>query len=142
MVEFIAFFITFTFLLMGVVCFIKGFFYPNPENIPPWLKDLFAGKIELGYLDDDEELGFNDGDVYIGEDELSNLKKQVEMLKLKKQLEELKSECSSPLMKDCIDALVAIGEQKSAAKTKAKNVFDRCPDIKTVDEFIKEAFGS
>ena len=139
------------FFILFIGCGIAGFIArARPLEMPEVIKDLMNDKIEIGYIDEVQPVGVQPVHAQLlDEDELSILKRQVEVLKLKKQLEDLKGECSSPktdstkrLMKDCIDALVAIGEKRSDAKVKAKNVFDRCPDIKTVDEFIKEAFRS
>ena len=139
------------FFILFIGCGIAGAIgRSRPLEMPAIIKDLMDDKIELGYIDEVQPSSVQP--VYaqlLDEDELSILKRQVEVLKLKKQLEDLKGECSSPktdsmkrLMKDCIDALVAVGEKRPKAKVKANNIFDRCPDIKTVDEFIKEVFRS
>jgi len=138
------------FFILFILCGVAGFIArARPLEMPDIVKDLVHDdKIQIGYIDDGTPVNTVEVQV-VDEDEVAKLKRQVEILKLKKQLESLKGECSSPqanhtkqLMLDCTGALVAMGERKTEAKRKTKDIFHRCPDIRTVEEFIKEAFVS
>tara|TARA_R100000951_G_scaffold116109_1_gene126577 strand:+ start:1191 stop:1613 length:423 start_codon:yes stop_codon:yes gene_type:complete len=110
--------------------FFVGLF--SPEAKP--LSDRF----ELGYIDDNDS---NDKvEVAIEEkDELQELRRQVEIAKLKKQLSELEEPSfDKVLFKDCVDALTGLGTPARKAKAEAQTIFEKNPNIKTVQEFITE----
>lgn len=79
-------------------------------------------------------------------DELKDLERQVKIAKLKKQLHDLNNPESpkeskpskSPIFDDCVSALTALGSPARKAKAEAQVIFDRNPNIKTVQEFITE----
>ena len=79
----------------------------------------------------------------------------VETAKLRKQLAELKARQVhapnsknkpkdqvdvNPIIKDCIDALVSMGEKKPVAKATVNKYFASNPNTKTVEEFITGVF--
>lgn len=110
--------------------FFVGLF--SPEAKP--LSDRF----ELGYIDDNDS---NDKvEVAIEEkDELQELRRQVEIAKLKKQLSELEEPSfDKALFNDCVDALTGLGTPARKAKAEAQTIFEKNPNIKTVQEFITE----
>jgi len=113
----------------------------------------FSENFDLGYVRDDEPSQTFRGAVE--EDELEALKREVEIAKLKKQLVELKARQVhvpnsknkpkdqsdvNPIIKDCIDALVSMGEKKSVARATVKKYFVNNPNTKTVEEFIAGVF--
>ena len=110
--------------------FFVGLF--SPEAKP--LSDRF----ELGYIDDNDSP--QEVQIVVEEkDELKELKRQVEIAKLKKQLAELqKPAFDNNLMKDCVDALTGLGTPARKAKAEAQTIFEKNPNIKTVQEFITE----
>ena len=110
----------------------------QPLETPNFIKDLRNDKIRLGYIEDSPSPPPLP-------DEITALKREIEYLKLKKQLEELQSETVEPtantkLIKECVDALVALGEKRSAARSKTNKYFANNPETKTVDEFISGVF--
>ena len=143
MAEFIANgFVLFLFVYV-TFSFVKGFIKPDPEKIPAWLADLFNGRIQLGYIDDEEPEPEIELEVS-PRDKVSELKEQVEILKLKKQLKELKEESAKPtvdskLLKECTDILVSLGEKRADAKKKAQDFLQDNPDA-TVDDFVSKIY--
>ena len=114
---------------------IGGFFSKTSKPIE------FSNNFDLGYVRDDYVFG-QPQEVQIAveeKDELKELKRQVEIAKLKKQLAELqKTAFDNDLFNDCVDALAGLGTPARKAKAEAQNIFDRNPNIKTVQEFITE----
>ena len=97
-----------------------------------------SDRFELGYIDDNDS---NDKvEVAIEEkDELQELRRQVEIAKLKKQLSELEEPSfDKALFNDCVDALTGLGTPARKAKAEAQTIFEKNPNIKTVQEFITE----
>ena len=110
--------------------FFVGLFSPDAKPL--------SDRFELGYIDDNDS---NDKvEVAIEEkDELQELRRQVEIAKLKKQLSELEEPSfDKALFNDCVDALTGLGTPARKAKAEAQNIFEKNPNIKTVQEFITE----
>lgn len=116
----------------------------QPIELPEFIKDLKNDKIKLGYIDTVKIIDTH-------EEELKSLRKQVEVLKLKKQLNDLQNQTTqqqntpviqtiNPLVNDCVDALVALGEKKSSAKKLTETYFAKNPNVKTIEEFIQGVF--
>ena len=116
----------------------------------------FTDKFELGYIED-YPVEQTDTVTPVSEnyDELKALKREVEIAKLRKQLVELKARQVhapnsknkpkdqvdvNPIIKDCIDALVSMGEKKSVARATVNKYFASNPNTKTVEEFITGVF--
>jgi hypothetical protein len=113
-----------------------------------------SNKFDLGYIVEDEIT--QQYEVVVEEqDELKVLKREVEIAKLRKQLVELKARQVhapnsknkpkdqvdvNPIIKDCIDALVSMGEKKSVARATVNKYFASNPNTKTVEEFITGVF--
>lgn len=97
-----------------------------------------SDRFELGYIDDNDSS--DKVEVAIEEkDELQELRRQVEIAKLKKQLAELEEPSfDEALFNDCVDALTGLGTPARKAKAEAQNIFEKNPNIKTVQEFITE----
>tara|TARA_Y100001937_G_C7022010_1_gene285896 strand:- start:148 stop:570 length:423 start_codon:yes stop_codon:yes gene_type:complete len=97
-----------------------------------------SDRFELGYIDDNN----SDSKVEVAieeKDELQELRRQVEIAKLKKQLSELEEPSfDKALLKDCVDALTGLGTPARKAKAEAQTIFEKNPNIKTVQEFITE----
>ena len=136
---FIAMFIVFVF----AVSFSIG--WANADGTKP-----FSDKFELGYIEEDVSTPSVQVQVADEYDELKDLKRQVEIAKLKQQLHDLnnpkppnkptqKPKPTKPaIFDDCVDALVALGTPARKAKAEVQNIFDRNPNIKTVQDFITE----
>ena len=115
----------------------------------------FSDKFDLGYIED-YPLEPNATVVVNDYDELKDLERQVKIAKLKKQLQELnkppepkqtqkkapKQQPQKPtkpaIFDDCVSALVGLGTPVRKAKAEVQNIFDRNPNIKTVQQFITE----
>ena len=108
-----------------------------------------SNNFDLGYISDDEVIEqpqevqpamLTPGEIVVEQkDELKELKRQVEIAKLKNQLAELqKPAFDNNLMKDCVDALTGLGAPARKAKAEAQTIFEKNPNIKTVQEFITE----
>jgi hypothetical protein len=114
---------------------IAGFFSKTTKPLQ------LSNNFDLGYVRDDEVFEEpQEVQIVVEEkDELKELKRQVEIAKLKKQLAELqKPAFDNNLMKDCVDALTGLGTPVRKAKAEAQNIFEKNPNIKTVQEFITE----
>jgi len=110
-----------------------------------------SDKFELGYIEEDilpvSPVEIEVVDEY---DELKDLKRQVEIAKLKQQLHDLNNPkppikptqrpkpTKPAVFDDCVSALIGLGTPARKAKAEAQNIFDRNPNIKTVQEFITE----
>jgi hypothetical protein len=126
------------FILILIAGGIAGYMNNNiqPFGTPEFIKDLKEDKIKIGYIESAPPPL---------PDEITQMKREIEYLKLKKQLDELKAETTEPavdtkLINDCIEALVALGDKKSVARSKANRYFVNNPETKTVDEFISGVF--
>ena len=117
----------------------------TPLQMPDMIKDLKEDKIQIGYIDGGTDGGTVEQIEVV--DELTQLKEQVQILKLKRELKELQTDLSTETsgdnkhFKDCVAALVSLGEKKADAKRKTSKIFKDNPDI-TVDEFISKAYQS
>ena len=111
----------------------------------------FSDKFELGYIEEDV-LPTSPVEVQVIDeyDELKDLERQVKIAKLKKQLHDINnpkpsakpaksSKPSKPaIFDDCVSALTGLGTPARKAKAEAEVIFERNPNIKTVQEFITE----
>ncbi len=115
----------------------------NPIGIPD--------KIPLGYIDD----SYIPVTMSVQEDELKSLEREVKIAKLREQLVRLKAnQVHAPnsknkpkdqsdvnsIVKECVDALVSMGENKSVAISTVNKYFTSNPNTKTVEEFIAGVF--
>lgn len=137
---FIAMFIVFVFALSFSIGWAKA------DGIKP-----ISDKFELGYIEEDV-LPVTPVQAQVVEeyDELKDLKRQVEIAKLKQQLHDLNNpkppikptqrpKSTKPaIFDDCVSALVGLGTPTRKAKAEAQIIFDKNPDIKTVQDFITE----
>ena len=115
----------------------------------------FSDKFDLGYIED-YPLEPNATVVVDDYDELKDLERQVKIAKLKKQLQDLnkppepkqtkkkapkqqpKQPSKPAIFDDCVSALIGLGTPARKAKAEVQNIFDRNPNIKTVQQFITE----
>ena len=112
-----------------------------------------SDKFDLGYIEDYpvEQTGVVTA-VVEEYDELKDLERKVKIAKLKKQLDDLnnppppkkppikpvKKPSTPSVFDDCVSALIGLGTPARKAKAEAQNIFDRNPNIKTVQDFITE----
>ena len=122
---------------------VAGWLNAKPLQTPDILKDLANDRIQLGYIDDNVNSQVN---VALSEDgdEIAAMKKQIQLLKLKKELKSLQEESSvdNVFFEECVDAMIALGEKKTEAKKKTKQILAKDPKINTVDSFIQQAYKS
>lgn len=137
---FIAMFIVFVFALSFSIGWAKA------DGIKP-----ISDKFELGYIEEDV-LPVTPVQAQVVEeyDELKDLKRQVEIAKLKQQLHDLNNPkppikpaqrpkpTKPAIFDDCVSALVGLGTPTRKAKAEAQIIFDKNPNIKTVQDFITE----
>ena len=140
----VAYFIAMFIIFVMAVSFSIG--WAKADGIKP-----ITDKFELGYIEDYpvEQTGVV---IPVAEeyDELKDLKRQVEIAKLKQQLHDLNNPkppikptqrpkpTKPAVFDDCVSALIGLGTPARKAKAEAQNIFDRNPNIKTVQEFITE----
>jgi len=127
----IANYIVTLFVLVLTGYFVYGYHSKNVEPLDFSNIDNF----DLGYIRDEQPQVVVD----VEYDELKELKRKVEIAKLKKQLSELEEPSfDKVLFKDCVDALTGLGTPARKAKAEAQSIFEKNPNIKTVQEFITE----
>jgi hypothetical protein len=110
-----------------------------------------SDRFELGYVEDyPVEQNYLEAVVVDEYDELKDLKRQVEIAKLKQQLRDLNNPkppikptqrpkpTKPAIFDDCVSALAGLGTPARKAKAEVQNIFDRNPNIKTVQQFITE----
>ena len=77
------------------------------------------------------------------------MRNRVARMKLKKQMDQLQQPSQAkpkaktqvnPLITDCIDAMVAMGEKKSAARATVNKYFANNPNTNSVEGFISGVF--
>ena len=139
----LAYFIAMFIVFVMAVSFSIG--WAKADGIKP-----FSDKFELGYIEEDVLPAPVEIQVAEEYDELKDLKRQVEIAKLKQQLHDLnnpkppikptqRSKPTKPaIFGDCVSALTGLGTPARKAKAEAEVIFERNPNIKTVQEFITE----
>ena len=121
----------------------------NPDSVKP-LK--IPDKFEIGYIEDNNPLA-ETSQLVQEYDELKDLERQVKIKKLKKQLKEMdepktktrpkKVETKqqvNPLITECVQALVGMGEKQSVARSTVNKYFVNNPNTKSVEDFISGVF--
>ncbi len=123
----------------------------NPESVEPF---KIPDKFELGYIEDNNPVAQT---CQLAEeyeyDELKDLERQVKIKKLKQQLKEMDepkaqtkpkktkpTQQVNPIITDCIDAMIAMGEKKSVARAKVNKYFIDNPDTNSVEDFLSGVF--
>lgn len=156
--------IMFTAKLLGVViatlfgiCFFIGLIYGEEGGIKPL---RLSGKV--GDIDDQNLFAVATGnEEYLAAHctldpnmeiqnerlEIQRLKNKLARMKVEQQIADLKSKLAkqytkqnNPLIAECIDALVALGEKTSVARSLVNQYFINNPDTHSVEEFIQGVF--
>tara|TARA_B100002019_G_scaffold287451_1_gene299481 strand:- start:663 stop:1115 length:453 start_codon:yes stop_codon:yes gene_type:complete len=140
----VAYFIAMFIVFVIAVSFSIG--WAKADGIKP-----FSDKFELGYIEEDiSPVSPVEIEVVDEYDELKDLKRQVEIAKLKQQLHDLNNPkppikptqrpkpTKPAIFDDCVSALTGLGTPARKAKAEVQNIFDRNPNIKTVQDFITE----
>lgn len=146
--------------VLAGLCFWVGIM--NPDKIQPLTfkapeiddEDLFA--IATGdedYLeahcvlkkDSEVVASVSKTEAQLEKEELQKMRNKVARMKLQKQLDELEKPQkektqTNPLIADCIDALVSMGEKKSVARATVNKYFATNPDTKSLEEFLSGVF--
>lgn len=80
-------------------------------------------------------------------EELQRMRNKLARMKLQKQMDQLQKSSqakpkpqTNPLIEECVEAMVVMGEKKSSAKLTVNNYFTDNPNTKTVEEFISGVF--
>ena len=121
----------------------------NPDSV----KQLkIPDKFEIGYIEDNNPLA-ETSQLVQEYDELKDLERQVKIKKLKKQLKEMdepktktrpkKAETKqqvNPLITECVQTLVGMGEKQSVARSTVNKYFVNNPNTKSVEDFISGVF--
>lgn len=121
---------------------IAGWLNAKPLKTPDILTDLANDRIQIGYIDDNIS---NEVNIVVSdEDEITTMKRQIELLKLKKELKSLQQEDSidDSFFKECVNAMIALGEKNTEAKKRAREILIKNPKINTVDSFIQQVYKS
>lgn len=112
----IAFVATNSILVYMVYCFLN----------PPKDSIKFSDKFEIGYIDEPTQSQVNKP-----KPKPKPKAKQVKVdVSVKEEV--------NPIFNDCRDVLVSLGVPKRKAKAEVEVIFERNPNIKTVQEFITE----
>lgn len=130
------------------ICFFIGLFAGEQMGIEP-LK--IPDKIDLGYIRDNQTIKTVSVKTVDTEKlEIQKMRNKLEKMRLEDQMRTLqkkkadskkKKTCEqNPLMKDCVQALVAMGEKQKDAINKVNSYFKNYPDTKTVNDFILGVF--
>lgn len=127
------------------ICFFIGLFYGEEAGITP-LK--IPETVDIGYINDYRYVTAKPIDYE--KVEIQKLKHKVERMRLEKQLRDLQKEkaekkkkkrCEqNPLMKECVDVLISVGEKKSEAIEKVNKYFKDNPNTKNINDFILGIF--
>ena len=100
----------------GIIAYVVYCFIFPPQDCPK-ISDNF----EIGYIQEPEPQP-----------------QQVVVKVVKEQKVAKQEEVKNPILNDCKDALISLGVPKRKAKAEVEIIFDRNPNIKTVQEFITE----
>lgn len=142
-------------LIIALVPFFFYRGYAHPEKYEPL---NFGGKVNVTDQDlyavatgDEEYLAAHCtlspilDDIEREKADIQRLRNKVARMKLERELEKLEGTRQepakvNPLIPECIEALVALGEKKSVARAKVNKFFVDNPNVKTVDQFIAGVF--
>lgn len=134
------------------ICFFIGLLGGDKLGIKPL---VISDKIDLGYIRDNNPVVIKNISVKPLEhenqkQEIQHLKYKLEKMRIEDQLRSLqrkkvdrkkKKKCEqSPLMKDCVDAMVSMGENKRDAVNKVTKYFNNHPNTNNVNDFILGVF--
>ena len=136
--------------VLAGICFWLGFM--NPDKVQPLTfktpkvdnDDLFA----IASGDEDYLMAHcvvkeqEKDEVKQEKDDLQRLRNKITRMKLEKQLRDLESkeQTVNPLLSDCVDAMVSMGETKTKAKVIANKYFVSNPNTSTLEEFLSGVF--
>ena len=134
-------------IAFGLSCFFAmmfiGGYLLGPDHVPPLKID---DKFDLGYIRDDKPstLETSSNTQYYATLESVEIKQKKKKKKNKKKKPVQKPAISpappKPIVNECIEAMIALGEKKSQARATVNKYFVSNPKTKTVDEFISGVF--
>lgn len=144
-VSFIAKMLGATIAIFFGFCFLVGAFAGEKLGIEP-LK--IPDKVDIGYIGSRpiiHSVGYD-----AEKEELRQLKYKLEKMRIQDQLKNLQrknterrrqKQCEqNPLMKECVEVMVSMGEKKQDAINKVNKYFKNYPDTKNVNDFILGVF--
>ena len=127
------------------ICFFIGLFYGEEAGIKPL---EIPDRVDIGYINDYRHVTAKPIDPK--KLEIQELKHKVERMRLEKQLRDLqkdkadkkkKKQCEqNPLMKECVEILISVGEKKSEAIEKVNKYFKDNPNTTNTNDFILGIF--
>ena len=144
-------------LLLFIICFLYGCVVGEEGGVEPV---NFSNTVKSLPIDDQDMYAIATGnEEYLAahctfdtkeelsreKEELQRMRNKVARMKLKKQLDQLQQPSQAkpkvnPLVTDCIDAMVAMGEKKSVARATVNKYFANSPNTNSVEEFISGVF--
>ena len=148
-------------LLLFIICFLYGYVVGEEGGVEPV---NFSNKVKSLPIDEQDMYAIATGDEeYLAahctfdtkeelrreKEELQRMRNRVARMKLKKQMDQLQQPSQAkpkaktqvhPLVTDCIDAMVAMGEKKSAARATVNKYFANNPNTNSVEGFISGVF--
>lgn len=144
-------------LLLLIICFLYGCVVGEEGGVEPV---NFSNTVKSLPIDDQDMYAIATGnEEYLAahctfdtkeelsreKEELQRMRNKVARMKLKKQLDQLQQPSQAkpkvnPLVTDCIDAMVAMGEKKSVARATVNKYFANNPNTNSVEEFISGVF--
>lgn len=130
------------------ICFFIGLLAGDSLGIEP-LK--IPDKVDIGYINDYSYATSRAVKVVDNEKaEIQQLRNKLERMRIEKQLKDLQKKSSedkrkkkceqSPLMKECVEVLVSMGEKKQIAIDTVHKYFKTHPETKTTNDFILGVF--
>lgn len=129
------------------ICFFIGLLGGEKLGIKPL---VIPDNIDLGYIRDNQPKTISIKAIDPEKLEIQRLRNKLEKMRLEDQMRTLQKKKSdskkkktceqNPLMKDCVQALVAMGEKQKDAIDKVNRYFKNNPDTKNVNDFILGVF--
>lgn len=130
------------------ICFFIGLLAGDKLGIEP-LK--IPDKVDIGYINDYNYVTAKTSrPIDLEKLEIQQLRHKLDRMRIEKQIKDLQKKSSddkkkkrceqNPLMKECVDVLVSMGEKKQIAIETVNKYFKNNPNTKTANEFILGVF--
>lgn len=144
-------------LLLFIICFLYGCVVGEEGGVEPV---NFSNSVKSLPIDEQDMYAIATGDEeYLAahctfdtkeelrreKEDLQRMRNKVARMKLQKQMGQLQQPSQAkpkvnPLVTDCIDAMVAMGEKKSAARATVNKYFANNPNTNSIEDFLSGVF--